>query len=77
MHGGPSAEVRHLGDLPNVQADASGMASISTTIAGATLHDGGAHDLIGKALIVHAKRDDYATQPSGDSGDRIACGVIR
>lgn len=77
MHGGPSATQRHLGDLPNVQADASGMASISTTIAGATLRDGGANDLMGKALIVHAKRDDYVTQPSGDSGDRIACGVIR
>jgi Cu-Zn family superoxide dismutase len=76
MHGGPSTTQRHLGDLPNVQADASGMASISTTLAGATLHDGGANDLMGKALIVHAKRDDYATQPSGDSGDRIACGVI-
>jgi Cu-Zn family superoxide dismutase len=76
MHGGPSTTARHLGDLPNVQSDASGKATISTIIAGATLHDGGANDLVGKALIVHAKPDDYATQPSGDSGDRIACGVI-
>ena len=76
MHGGPSTTERHLGDLPNVQSDASGMASISTVLAGATLRDGGANDLVGKALVVHAKKDDYATQPSGDSGDRIACGVI-
>jgi superoxide dismutase, Cu-Zn family len=76
-HGGPSATERHLGDLPNVQADAMGMASISATVTGATLRDGGANDLMGKALIVHAKRDDYVSQPSGDAGDRIACGVIR
>lgn len=77
MHGGPTASERHLGDLPNVQADAMGTAAISTTLAGATLRDGGPNDLVGKAFIVHAKRDDYVTQPSGDSGDRIACGVIR
>jgi Cu-Zn family superoxide dismutase len=76
-HGGPSASERHLGDLPNLQSDAMGMASLNTTIAGATLRDGGPNDLIGKALIVHAKRDDYVSQPAGDSGDRIACGVIR
>jgi superoxide dismutase, Cu-Zn family len=76
-HGGPEATERHLGDLPNLQSDATGNVSISTTIAGATLRDGGPNDLMGKALVVHAKRDDYVSQPAGDSGDRIACGVIR
>ena len=76
-HGGPEAAEHHLGDLPNVQSDATGIASISATIAGATLHGGGPNDLMGKALVVHAKRDDYVSQPAGDSGDRIACGVIR
>jgi superoxide dismutase, Cu-Zn family len=77
VHGAPTSMPRHLGDMPNLQADAQGHATVSATIGGATLRDGGAHDLMGKALIVHAKRDDYMTQPSGDSGDRIACGVIR
>jgi Cu-Zn family superoxide dismutase len=42
-----------------------------------TLGDGGADDLVGKAVVVHADVDDYKTQPSGNSGDRIACGVIQ
>ena len=76
-HGGPTSDVRHLGDIPNIQSDAAGHVTVSATIPGATLHDGGADDLVGKAFIVHAKPDDYQTQPSGDSGDRIACGVIQ
>jgi len=77
QHGAPTSMPRHLGDLPNLEADAQGRTKVSATIGGATLRDGGAHDLLGKALIVHAMRDDYTTQPSGDSGDRIACGVVR
>ena len=76
-HGGPTSDVRHLGDIPNIQSDSTGHVTVSATIAGATLRDGAADDLVGKAVIVHAKRDDYLTQPSGDSGDRIACGVIQ
>ena len=76
QHGAPTATARHLGDMPNVQADAMGHVTVGATIAGATLRDGGPHDLVGKAVIVHAKQDDYSTQPSGNSGDRIACGVI-
>jgi superoxide dismutase, Cu-Zn family len=77
MHGAPTSMPRHLGDLPNLEADAQGRTKVSATIGGATLRDGGPHDLMSKALIVHAMRDDYATQPAGDSGDRIACGVVR
>ena len=77
MDGGPSSTNRHLGDIPNVEANAEGNATVSATIGGATLRDGGPNDLVGKAVIVHAKRDDYTTQPSGDSGDRIACGVVK
>jgi Cu-Zn family superoxide dismutase len=76
-HGGPTAAARHLGDLPNVKADDAGGAAVDGTIAGATLRDGGPHDLVGKAVIVHAKVDDYTTQPSGNSGDRIACGIVQ
>jgi len=78
-HGAPTvaANERHLGDMPNIAADENGRAAITAAIQGATLRDGGANDLVGKAVIVHEKRDDYVTQPSGDAGGRIACGVIR
>jgi superoxide dismutase, Cu-Zn family len=76
-HGSPTADPHHLGDIPNLRADAQGTAQVNVAIAGATLRDGAGNDLVGKAAIVHAKPDDYTTQPSGDSGDRIACGVIR
>jgi len=77
QHGGPGITPHHLGDIPNIVADESGHASVNATIGSATLGDGGPHDLMGKAFIVHAKPDNYVTQPSGDSGDRIACGVVR
>ena len=76
-HGGPTSAMKHLGDIPNLQSDASGKVAVNATIEGATLRDGGPNDLVGRAVIVHAKRDDYKTQPSGDSGDRIACGAIQ
>jgi Cu-Zn family superoxide dismutase len=79
-HGRPTTDAPssgHLGDMPNVTADDTGRATVNATIAGATLRDAGNNDLIGKAVIVHARRDDYTTQPGGDAGDRIACGVIR
>jgi Cu-Zn family superoxide dismutase len=79
-HGRPTADTPssgHLGDMPNVMADDTGRATVNATIAGATLRDAGNNDLIGKAVIVHAMPDDYTTQPGGDAGDRIACGVIR
>ena len=76
MHGNPASGEHHLGDMPNIVADAMGHAEVSATILGATLGDGGPHDLDGKAIIVHDKADDYTSQPSGDAGKRIACGVI-
>ena len=77
QHGGPDTMPRHLGDLPNVKANEEGRAEVTATLTGSTLRDGGPNNLVGKSFIVHAKRDDYKTQPSGDSGDRIACGVIQ
>jgi Cu-Zn family superoxide dismutase len=41
-----------------------------------SLQSGQTNDILGKALVMHAKPDDYKTQPSGNSGDRIACGVV-
>lgn len=76
-HGDPAGSVHHLGDLANLNADTDGKASVNTTLMGGTLRDGTPTDLVGKAFIVHEKRDDYVSQPAGDSGDRIACGVVR
>lgn len=78
-HGGPKSKARHLGDLPNAEADKNGRALIDVTVKGPNLvdKDGAPTAILGKALVVHASRDDYKTQPSGDSGARVACGVIR
>jgi Cu-Zn family superoxide dismutase len=78
-HGGPESDARHLGDLPNAKADEDGRATISVDVEGVTLvdKDGAPSEILGKAIVVHAMPDDYKTQPSGGSGDRIACGVIR
>jgi superoxide dismutase, Cu-Zn family len=75
-HGDPGGATHHAGDMQNIRADAEGRAPVSTVVNAVTLGDGGTNDVVGKAIVVHAKRDDYKTQPSGDSGDRIACGVI-
>jgi Cu-Zn family superoxide dismutase len=77
-HGNPTAAdgMHHLGDIVNIEADATGTAQVRVTIPGATLHDEGPNDLMRKGVIVHAAPDDYTTQPSGNSGARLACGAI-
>jgi Cu-Zn family superoxide dismutase len=74
MHGGPHSKNRHVGDLGNIKADEDGKAVIRMTDGMIKLH--GPHSIIGRALIVHAKADDEKSQPAGDAGGRIACGVI-
>jgi Cu-Zn family superoxide dismutase len=76
-HGDPAMPPHHLGDIPNLKADEMGKAPVNARIEGVTLGDQGPTDLVGRAVVVHAERDDYKTQPSGNSGDRIACGVIQ
>lgn len=78
-HGGPESTARHLGDLPNAKADENGRALIDVNVDGVTLvdKDGAPTAILGKAIVVHAMPDDYKSQPSGESGARIACGVIR
>ena len=74
-HGAYEAEEHHAGDLKSLRADANGVAKFqyeSTSLA--VGH--GAADVIGHSLIVHRDADDFTTQPSGNSGPRIACGVI-
>lgn len=75
-HGSPRdpADQRHVGDLGNVTADADGDADIAMEHAEMQLE--GADSIIGKAVVVHADPDDFESQPSGNAGDRLGCGVI-
>lgn len=74
QHGRDNPNGAHYGDLPNLTVSAGGTGSVTFTIVGATMP--GLLDADGAAFVVHAKPDDYKTDPSGNSGDRIACGVF-
>jgi Cu-Zn family superoxide dismutase len=74
QHGAPDASDRHAGDLGNIEADASGKAHVDVTDKSMKLS--GDKGVIGHAVIVHEKADDLKTQPTGDAGGRLACGVI-
>ena len=75
-HGAPSdpLDQKHAGDLGNVTADASGR--VSTTITTRDVSLEGTRPVEGRAVMVHSDRDDLETDPGGNSGDRIGCGVI-
>ena len=76
-HGDPKGAEHHLGDMPNLEADGTGTATLDVVVKNATLRTGEPSDLVGKAVIVHAGPDDYKSQPAGNSGARIACGIIK
>lgn len=71
MHGGLDDKHRHAGDLGNILAKTDGTADVAVKSEGLELHF-----IVGRSLVVHAKEDDFKTQPSGNSGPRIAVGVI-
>ena len=73
QHGAPDASERHAGDLGNIEADASGKAHLEWNDKVMKLS--GADSIVGHAVIVHEKADDFS-QPSGNAGGRLACGVI-
>ena len=75
-HGAPTDPPgeHHIGDMGNITADASGAARLDTTFSFLTLS--GPESVVGKALIVHGGRDDLTSQPSGDAGARVGCGLI-
>jgi Cu-Zn family superoxide dismutase len=73
-HGGPATAERHAGDFGNVEADASG--KVHFELKEKDLKLSGADSIVGKSVVVHEKEDDLKTDPSGNSGARIACGVI-
>jgi len=67
---------RHAGDLPSLKAAKNGRAKVDVMLDVITVAPGPA-SIVGRGLIVHADPDDYKTQPTGNAGARIACGVIR
>lgn len=74
-HGAPTAMPHHAGDWGNVTADASGRVHTTFTTKSITVEPGTA-SAVGHAIILHANPDDLTTQPTGNAGPRIACGVV-
>jgi superoxide dismutase, Cu-Zn family len=72
---GPQSGDHHAGDMPGLKADANGRVSAQFHLTGVTLTDGPT-SIVGRGVIVHKDPDDYKTQPTGNSGARIACGVV-
>jgi Cu-Zn family superoxide dismutase len=76
-HGAPDAAEHHAGDFGNLKAGKDGKATATITMKGVTLDPSAATSLVGKGFIVHEKKDDFKTQPTGNAGGRVACGVIK
>ncbi len=74
-HGAPDPAQHHAGDLGNVESDASGNAKVDVTVPGLTIATGD-RAIVGRGLIVHGQADDLTSQPSGNAGPRVGCGVI-
>lgn len=75
VHGMPGSGASHVGDMPSIKSDANGEAVYSAKLSGFEFD--GDHGIIGRSVIVHRDPDDYKTQPTGNSGPRIACGLIK
>ena len=73
-HGAPDDVIRHVGDLGNVEAGNDGKAHYQRVDSVISLS--GAHSIIGRAVIIHDGEDDLKTQPTGNAGERVACGII-
>lgn len=74
-HGSATGDQRHAGDMGNLVADNKGKAHTSMEVHGMTMKDG-PHSIIGKAVIIHADPDDLKSQPVGNAGARVACGIV-
>ena len=75
-HGNPASAERHAGDLPSLKAGKDGRAKVDVTVDAISIGQG-AGNIVGRGLIIHADPDDYKTQPTGNAGARLACGVIK
>lgn len=79
QHHGMMSGAGHAGDLPNLHVPSNGELTIEMLDASVALERGKANSLMqpnGTALVIHAKADDYTSDPAGNAGDRMACGVI-
>lgn len=78
QHGDPAQAPHHGGDFGNITADDKGVALLDVTVplSQITLTDGSPVNALGRGVIVHAAPDDLKTQPTGNAGGRLACGVI-
>lgn len=76
-HGGPYSPEKHAGDLGNVSFSDAGAAKINFTVGDVSVSGSRTDGIIGRAVVVHAAADDLKTDPAGNSGSRVACGVIR
>jgi Cu-Zn family superoxide dismutase len=74
-HAAPVTSERHVGDMPALKADAQGVARMSFDLDRMSVAPGPVN-IVGKGLIIHRDPDDFKTQPTGNSGPRIACAVI-
>lgn len=74
-HGPPDAN-HHLGDLGNIEIGQDGKGTLKLSRTEWKIGDGSANDVVGKALVIHSDEDDLVTDPAGNSGSRVACGVI-
>jgi Cu-Zn family superoxide dismutase len=75
-HGSWGKPPHHLGDIGNLEVGADGTGRLSFTTDRWTVGSGGPADIVGKALLVHASPDDFTSQPAGNAGGRIGCGVV-
>jgi Cu-Zn family superoxide dismutase len=75
-HGHHGTTNRHAGDMPNLEANSYGNATLTVELDTISIGQGTA-DILGRAVIVHVNQDDYVSQPVGNAGGRLACGVIQ
>ncbi|HXH98873.1 MAG TPA: superoxide dismutase family protein [Sphingobacteriaceae bacterium] len=77
LHGRWGSAPHHLGDIGNISLNQSGRGSMQLVTDKWSLGTGASNDILGKAIIIHNGVDDYVTQPTGNAGTRIGCGVIQ
>lgn len=76
-HGRAEAGPHHAGDMDNLVAGPDGTANVDVRLIGTTLGGSAVTNIVGRALVVHGGTDDYTSQPAGNAGARVACGVIK
>jgi Cu-Zn family superoxide dismutase len=79
QHGHDNPAGQHMGDMPNMTVDADGTGTLTTMVPGAMLEGGSAPllDADGAAIVIHEGADDYKTDPTGNAGGRLACGIVK